>query len=156
MDGEAPELPRNFRLKAAIACDSVLRLMRLATDASGGDLEAYMVYLAVVSASHGAILRERLRRIPHGPDSPVSDDERQPVSRRAIAHSVGLARETVRRKVSALIEAGHLKERAGGVIPAGPVIERWRNGAFAAEVIKEFERVCAELNRTDVASERRG
>jgi hypothetical protein len=138
--------PKNLRLKGAIICDSVLRLMRLATDAGDGDLEAYMVYLAVVSSGVGHIMRDPALRKRFAVE-PVPDDLRPTVSRRAIAESVGLPRETVRRKIGALIEAGHLVARPGGVVIVGPALEK--NLHFVLESIREFERVSAELARSD-------
>jgi len=141
--------PRNLRLKGAVVCDSMLRLLRLATDAGDGDLEAYMVYLAVVSAGVGRLVRDPVMRKRYADQTPVPDDLRPTISRRAIAESVGLPRETVRRKIAALIEAGHLAARRGGVVIVGPALERRRNLQFVLESIREFERVSAELVRSD-------
>jgi hypothetical protein len=121
--------------------------MRMATEAGEGDLEAYVIYLAVFSANIGRVMRDPSHTALHSSDTPVPNDLRMPVSRRAIAESVGLPRETVRRKISALIAEGCLVERDGGVVAVGPVLEQRGNMKFVLGVTREFARVSAELNR---------
>ena len=143
-----PAEPRHLRLKGALACDSLLRLFRLAADAGDGDLESFVIYLAVISAGVGRVLRDPALRRTYA-DEPLPDGLRQAVSRRAVAESVGLPRETVRRKIAALIASGHLVEQDGGVAAVGPVLEMRQNRPFVLSVIKELERAAAELDRCD-------
>ena len=49
-------------------------------------------------------------------DFAVPDEERPAVSLRMIYTSLGLSRETTRRKVARMVEMGYLKRTAGGVI----------------------------------------
>lgn len=52
---------------------------------------------------------------------PVPDEVREPISRRALAASLSLPLETVRRRVDRLEKFGIIKEVEGGVIVAGGV-----------------------------------
>lgn len=142
-------LPTNYRLKGLLAAESVLRLMRLATDAGEGDLEGYVIYLAVVCAGIDRIQRDPELAGQFSAEVPVPEEMRTPVSRRAIAESLGLPRETVRRKIASLIAQGHLLEREGGVVAVGPVLERRDNMAFAMGAVRELERAAGELRRAD-------
>ncbi len=143
---DAPAMPKNFRLKGLIVCEALLRLCRLITDHFDCDIECFECYLAVVSANVG-----RLMRSPGPIDDarPPSDEERLPVSRRAIAASVGLPRETVRRKVMELVEKGHLVEVRGGLKAVAPVIEHADNLQILLGALRTFERTAAELKASD-------
>ncbi len=148
MEPTRPALPRNIRLKGAIACESLLRLFSLSARLTG-DLQSSAVYLAVISASVSAALRDPLVRAKYATDIPLPDDMRRSVSRRAVAESLGLPRETVRRKVAALIGSGHLVIEGDGVRATGPVLEHGDNLQFAIDVLREFDRVSAAIRRTD-------
>ena len=141
--------PKNLRLKAAIAVQGVLRLFRLAVDYFDGDLESVVVYLAIVSANANRFTRGPERaRYADAVYPPV--EARLPVSRRAVAASVGLPRETVRRKSAELIDKGHVVQVRGGLLAVSPVLEHGRNREFALEALKVFERVANEVRQSDV------
>jgi hypothetical protein len=145
----ANDLPRNYRLKGLHACQSFLRLVRLATDVAEGDLEGYLIYLAVVCAGIERIPRDPALSRRFAEHTAVPDNLRTPVSRRAIAESLGIPRETVRRKIAELIAQGHLLERSGGVIAVGPVLARRNNFTFVRGAIKELERGASEIKKAD-------
>lgn len=144
-----PDLPKNVRLKGVLVCDSLLRLFKISTTNFGGDLESFAVYLAVVSASVQAVFRDPLTRALYSGATPVPDDLRRAASRRAIAESVGLPRETVRRKIASLIASGHLVAEGDGVLPKGPILEHGGNLQFVLDVLAEIERVSVALRRAD-------
>ena len=143
---DAPAMPRNLRLKGLIVCEALLRICRLVTDHFDCDVECFECYLAVVSANLG-----RMMRSPDPIDDarPPPDEDRLPVSRRAIAASVGLPRETVRRKVMELIDKGHLIEVRGGLKAVAPVLEHADNLQIVLGAIRAFERAVAELKTSD-------
>lgn len=143
------EAPRNFRLKGVVVCDALLRLCRAIFDMYGPDLERFVVYMAVVSAGASRMQRDPELRARYGGQEPLPDEHRSAISRRAIAESVGLPRETVRRKIAALIADGHLVEVGNLVKARAPVMEQGRNLEFVLTVIREFERTSAELRRAD-------
>ena len=142
------ETPTNLRLKGIVVCDGLLRLCRLATDVFGNDLERFVVYLAVISAGTSHFQRDPELRARYA-DDPLPDELRLGISRRAIADSVGLPRETVRRKIAGLIADGHVVEEDGLVKARGPVVEQGRNKEFLLAALKEFTRTAAELKRAD-------
>ncbi len=139
-------MPKHLRLKGLIVCEAMLRLCRLMTDHFDCDLESFVCYMAVVSANVG-----RMRREPDGfaDDEPPSAEERRPVSRRAVAASVGLPRETVRRKVMELVEKGHVIEVRGGLQAVAPALEHAENLQIVLGAIRTFQRTAAELEEVD-------
>ncbi len=145
MMGDAA-LPKNLRLKGLIVCEALSRLCRLITDNFDCDVDCFACYLAVISANLG-----RLTRDPgsFSDDQPPPEDARLPVSRRAIAASVGLPRETVRRKVIELVQKGHLVEVRGGLRAVAPVLEHANNLKIVLGAIRTFERTATELRASD-------
>ncbi len=143
---DAAATPKHLRLKGLIVCEAMLRLCRLMTDHFDCDLECFVCYMAVISANLGRKMRDR-DGFPH--DQPPSDEERWPVSRRAVAASVGLPRETVRRKVMELVEKGHLVEVHGGLKAVAPALEHAENLQIVLGAIRTFQRTAAELDAVD-------
>jgi hypothetical protein len=141
-------LPRNLRLKGAIVCEGMLRLFRLPTDYFDGDLESFVVYFAIIAANFSRFRRGAHRALYAGELDPPKE-ERLPVSRRAVAESVGLPRETVRRKISELIDKGHVIQVPGGMLAVAPALEHARNRELVLDAIKVFERVATELRQSD-------
>ncbi len=142
-------LPKNIRLKGVIVAEAILRFMRLVVDLVDTDLEAFAVYFAVVAASTSHLLRDPQALALYAHDTPVPDNLRMGTTRRAVAESVGLPRETVRRKIASLVAQGHLVERDGLVSTAGSVLDQRRNREFVLGVLAEFERTAAMLKRAE-------
>ena len=142
-------LPRNLRLKALVVCEFLLRQYGRMAEAGGGDVERYVIYLAVASASTRRIFRDPKLRALYGDAVPAPPEERSAVSRRAIAKSVGLPRETVRRKLQELIDAGILAENSRGVTLSGPALEQGDNIRLVQDVIGEMQRATADIARLD-------
>ncbi len=79
----------------------------------------------------------------------LPDPYHRPVSRRAIAASTGLARETVRRKIADLIQGDYLvQERAGVRTRAGLLLEM-RHLEFVRTLIDEIRRCGMALERIE-------
>ena len=141
----AAAMPDNIRLKGLIVCEALSRLCRLINDNFDCDLECFACYLAVISANLG-----RFARAPDALEGgPPPAEERLPVSRRAIAASVGLPRETVRRKLIELVEKGHLQEVRGGLRAIAPVLEHADNLTIVLGAIRTFERTAGELKASN-------
>ena len=145
-DGEA-QSEKNLNVRALIATEAFLRVLRLAVDNQQGDLESFAVYLAVVTAGSGRVLRDPELLVRYADAQPFPEEQRLGVSRRAIAESLGLPRETVRRKIAKLIASGDVFEEDGLVKARSPVIGRHGSRAFTFGVIREFERAGAMLQR---------
>jgi hypothetical protein len=145
--GPAPG-EKNLNIRSLIAAESLLRILRLAIDNHEGDLESFAVYLAVITAGSGRMLRDPELQARYGDSEPFPAEERAGISRRAIADSLGLPRETVRRKIARLIERDLVFERGGLVAAYPPVVaERPRAREFTDGMIREFERAGALLQR---------
>ena len=140
---------RALRVKTVAAAESLLRILRKAVDSYGDDLECFVIYLAIAMASTSWIMRRPDILAKVSPGGPVPDEYHRPVSRRAIAASTGLPRETVRRKIAQLVEQGFLVEAARGVRTRAGVFYERGNLAFANDLIRELERAGAELARAD-------
>jgi hypothetical protein len=138
---------KNFNLRALIATESLLRILRLAIEHHEGDLESFVVYLAVIAAGSGRMLRDPDMQALYGDSQPFPDEERAGVSRRAIADSLGLPRETVRRKIARLIEREQVIERDGLVTAHSPMLGRPHAREVAEGMIREFERAAALMQR---------
>ncbi|HZL01258.1 MAG TPA: helix-turn-helix domain-containing protein, partial [Caulobacteraceae bacterium] len=109
----------------------VVRYMREAAALFDGDYECAMIFLAVLE-TNGRLNIRLPAFVDEYADVRVSIPARQarPISRQAVAASLGLSRETVRRKIAALIEKGVLAaDDRGGVITTRGVIA---NEAFLA------------------------
>ena len=143
------DTPRNFRLKGLVVCDALLRLARIVSDIYGPDLERFVVYLAVISAGVSGFKRDPELRSLYSDQDPLPDQYRLAISRRAIADSVGLPRETVRRKIAQLIADGLLVEEGSLVRARSPVVEQGRNLEFLLGALREFERATTELRRAE-------
>ena len=145
-EDEGP-VEKNLNVRALIATDALLRILRLAVGPNQNDLESFVVFLAVVSAGSGRILRDPELLVRYADDEALPESERMGVSRRAIAESLGLPRETVRRKIAKLIEIGIVFEQDGLVKARSPVLGRAGAREFAQAMVREFERAGALLQR---------
>jgi hypothetical protein len=107
-------LPPGLRARAYAGAELVIALCDAARKLVPFDLETVLIHFCVSEATMRPLLLG-----PHAPlhliDEPLPpQDLRGWISRRAIADRTGLARETVRRKALALIEAGLLEEDSKG------------------------------------------
>ena len=138
---------KNLNVRSLIATDALLRILRMAVGDKHNDLESFAVYLAVVSAGSGRILRDPEMLAIYADDRSLPEEERLGVSRRAIAESLGLPRETVRRKIAKLIANGSVIETDGLVKARSPVLGTPQSREFAVAMAREFERTAALLQR---------
>ena len=140
-------IAEGFRLQAFIAAEAFLRMVRVAAE-HYGDLDAATVYLAVVTAGLAGATRDPQVIERYTGETPIPDAYYRAVSRRAIAESTGLARETTRRKVARLIEQGRLIEDTRGAVRGRfNLLSDAENLAFARELVQEFQRTAERLGR---------
>ncbi len=144
-EGQEAQLDRAYRRKALIACQGLARILHKAVDCYDGDLESFAIYLSVVCASLSAAHRDPDVLALPADAGPLPDSYHRPVSRRAIAASTGLPRETVRRKIAQLVAAGRLTEEPQGVRTQSGVLGLQRNAEFAVVLIREIERSALEF-----------
>ena len=142
----------DVRKKAVPALEVLLRLIRSVTATQRedlADLETSVIYIAAACASVSGAMRDPAVMATLDAGGAIPEHMRQPVSRRAIAESTGLPRETVRRKIAVLVDKGFLVEDGAGVrTPPNPLLQH-RNLEFVRELIHELERAPARLARYD-------
>lgn len=88
------------------SADYLLRIVTELAELFAGDLILGIVFLALVQASISHIPRVRTSPI-FDPDGVVPTSARRVVSTLAISNSLGMPRETVRRHINRLVEAGY-------------------------------------------------
>jgi len=128
-----------------IAIEGLLRILRAAGDTYGHDYEAILIYWSVAMASVGRILRSGELTVMIGGGGPLSVDSHHSVSARAIAEATGLPRETVRRKIAAMVADGHLAQDSRGVRTFPPLIEQRGNYDFVILAAREIKRMAAAM-----------
>lgn len=139
------------RIRAVAAVEVLLRVWRHAVDCfPDDDLETILVYLTVAAASASSHLRdpELILSLDNGP---LPDHLHKPTSGRAVAEATGLARETVRRRIDALVASGRLVREAGGVRTISDTLNLNRNQQFARLVTRELIAAPDRLRRFDPA-----
>ena len=149
MTDEDQEVGAGERVKAIASVEILLRIMRKAIDCfPDDDLETILVALTVAAASSGSHLRDQalLRSLGGGA---LPDDLLKPTSARDVAQSTGLARETVRRRITALVEKGRLTKDERGVRTLSGAITRNRNLEFSRFLIHELTTAHSKLARFD-------
>lgn len=135
--------PESVRACFRAACRYVLRGVAAQVDASGGDATSAFVMIAVMNANLDHIDRDpELARGFARFSTPVPDEARVPVSALSIAGRLGLPRETVRRRLAQLVEAGRCLQDAKGfyvpmrVLAAGERREVALQGLAAARRLR--------------------
>ena len=139
------------RIKAVAAMEVLLRIWRQAVDCfPEDDLETILVFLTVAAASTSSHLRDP-DLIVELDGGPLPDHLHRPISGRAVAEATGLARETVRRRIDALVASGRLSRDSRGVRTISDTISHHRNLEFVRFVIRELSAAPSRLARFDPA-----
>ena len=149
-------LPRGIQAaNGLVVLEGLLRVMRAAGDTYGHDYEAILIYWSVVVASVGRYLRndDQIKLIEGG-GQPLPEEEHHPVSARAIAEATGLPRETVRRKIAALVAGGYLAQDNRGVRTLPGLLDQRSNGAFVTLASREIKRMAHAMETMLQQSER--
>ncbi|MBN9319278.1 MAG: hypothetical protein BGN86_16125 [Caulobacterales bacterium 68-7] len=137
------------RAKGVAAIQSLLRLMSLMRDCyPQDDFEKVAVFLSVVSASTGWTLRDKqlLRGMGAGP---LPDGLQRHISARAVAESLAMPRETVRRKLRELAASGKIIEGPEGFRIPSDAIHKDRNLEFCRGIVAEFQAAPRRISQFD-------
>jgi hypothetical protein len=146
-DMKPEPLPRGvLAANGLIVVEGLLRIMRAAGDTYGHDYEAILIYWSVVVASVGRYLRsvDQVKLIEGG-GAPLPPEEHHPISARAIAEATGLPRETVRRKIAALVADGFLAQDSRGVRSVPGLLEQRGNSPFIGLASREVKRMAQAM-----------
>jgi DNA-binding Lrp family transcriptional regulator len=100
-------LAAETRARALVPLSGVFLLDQATTGMAGIDARDALLVMAINQANIAPLTRDPQARLRYGGlESPAPDDERRPVSLSAIATSLGLPYETVRRRVGRLAAQG--------------------------------------------------
>jgi hypothetical protein len=140
-------LPRGIlAANGLIVFEGLLRVMRAAGDTYGHDYEAILIYWSVIVASVGRYLRnDDQTKLIEGGGAPLPEEEHHPISARAIAEATGLPRETVRRKIAALVADGFLAQDSRGVRTIPGLLDQRGNGPFMSLASREIKRMAQTM-----------
>ena len=145
MSHEPPPVSWEFRRQTLACSEALLRILHSALDTYGDDMESFVIYLAVCCANISGPLRDAQLAASPPPPGPMDSRFLRPVSRRAIAASTGLSRETVRRKIAAFLARGDLVVEGAGVRMRDQLLEEPRHFEFAQTLMREFSRTGAAI-----------
>ena len=149
-------LPRGvLAVNGLIVIEGLLRIMRAAGDTYGHDYEAILIYWSVLMASVGRYLRNADQvKLIEGGGAPLPPEEHHPISARAIAEATGLPRETVRRKIAALVADGYLAQDSRGVRSIPGLLEQRDNAQIISLSSREIKRMAHAMETMQHMQER--
>ena len=134
-----------------MAMGTILRAMDTMKREYGGDLTAALVFLSVVEAN--------VRHLTANPDSTAllgtmarlpPDEMRRPVTGVALAATLGIPNETVRRKVKSLIDQGLLVRVDGGLMAPTEIMASERMTRLTRASYVNLRRLFLQLRRIGV------
>lgn len=109
----------HVRIISRATMEYARRQMRQFVEAFDIDLIDVLVVLTTYAGNYAYLKYEpALARLQREEAVSPEIDLRRPTSRNAVAAALNMPRETIRRRVARLVEAGYLAERDGGVIGA--------------------------------------
>ena len=146
-------LPSDVRPRAYAGVELLLDTLHAARAVFDFDLESLVIYLSIAEATMRPLMlasstANNDRGAERGPPGECGS-----ISRLLVADRTGLSRETVRRKINALLAAGHLCERATGQVHVKQVLDDPRvqeatAASFAA--VKRYNSRLLQLGRPGV------
>ncbi|MBI1405756.1 MAG: hypothetical protein GC145_06480 [Caulobacter sp.] len=136
------------RQTARLMREHMLRLYHLFHRNTGGDLLAGIVCATIISANLSHMATGSDDDDAFG-DALPPDEMRRPVSMQALARATLLPRETVRRTVGRLVDAGVCVRTPRGVYVPTAIIAAMDN-VSTVEIEREFRRILIRLRRIGV------
>lgn len=147
-------LPEHTRPRAFAAVELLLNTLHIARSVADVDLESVIIYYCVAEASMRPLVLEP--DVPDGVRRAETPPEkyRGTISRLLIADRTGLPRETVRRKTSALVEAGLLTQDDQGRVRTlrnlgNPAVQKAADDVFAT--VQRYDARLRQLGCAGVA-----
>ena len=146
-DKDREDVAFDERARGIASIEILLRILRKASDRfQGDDLETVVILLTVASASTGRYLRDYGTLEALGTD-PLPGHLHRPTSGRSIAESTGLPRETVRRRLNALVADGRLLKDERGFRTVSGQMTINRNMEFVRFMTAELNTASQKLAR---------
>ena len=142
--------PALERQTARLGGEYLLRSLAVLRDAAGGDLLACVVLMAVIQANVAHLDEPTAAWAPDDGGAPP-DTLRRPISVLALAHSLRMPYETMRRTVARLSRDGLLVRTGDGVVAPGAALadagfEKGRQANWT-----NLRRLVAQLDRAGLA-----
>ncbi len=111
-----------------------------------------MLILNAIGAANVGHLRDRqdLTADYQSADTPLPIEMKRPITSLAISESLGLPRETTRRRVAGLVKAGLLMRQKGGLIAIPELQDPQRTVALAFANAQLFRRLIRQLRQHGV------
>ncbi|CAN5540353.1 hypothetical protein BH10PSE5_BH10PSE5_27120 [soil metagenome] len=139
------------RLAVRMAIGSILRAVDMVNREYGGDITAALVFASVVEANVGHLATNpeataqlaTLVRLP-------PNEMRRPVTGVALAATLGIPNETVRRKIKGLIDAGLLVRVDGGLIVPTEIMASEKMTRLTRASFINLRRLFIQLRRIGV------
>jgi DNA-binding transcriptional ArsR family regulator len=139
------------RVAARLSTLYFLRSAKMISDLAGGDLIEALIMHGIMAGNFG--------HIDQGPNNTAQftsledvppDDVRRPISVLAVAGSLGMPYETVRRHVKRLVKAGRCVRVKGGVIAPVARLQRPETDAAILNNMANLRRLYRALKRAGV------
>lgn len=145
------KMAENWRVAMTALTNLFLTLHRTMTEAAPIGPTELLIYITVSVANVQKLMRERVIPECYAATEILPREWVVPISRNAIATASGLPRETVRRRVAAMIETGMLIEdpRGGVTVPVGVIKDRGYEPLLEA-MMTDFARTAEALLRIGV------
>jgi hypothetical protein len=139
------------RVAVRMAIGAILRAVEMVNREYGGDITAALVFASVVEANVGHLATNpestaRLATLVRLPP----DEMRRPVTGVALAATLGIPNETVRRKVKGLIESGLLVRVDGGLIVPTEIMASEKMTRLTRASFINLRRLFLQLRRIGV------
>lgn len=139
------------RVAVRMAIGAILRAVEVVNREYRGDVTAALVFAAVLEANVGHLASSpestaqlaTLARLP-------PDEMRRPVTGVALAATLGIPNETVRRKIKGLIEQGLLVRVEGGLIVPTEIMASEKMTRLARGSFLNLRRLFIQLRRIGV------
>jgi hypothetical protein len=143
--------PAHLRIISRLTMDYVVSIYSAILRAGGHDpLDALLLStVAVANVAH--LNADREQSLAYGDiDHPEPMSVKRPISRNAVALSLGLSYETARRRIQRLLDAGALIEVEGGLIGANETARPEMVKAMAEQNAILFRRLVRNLRELGV------
>lgn len=139
------------RVAARVSTLYFLRFAKLISDQSGGDLLEGLIMHGIMAGNIGYFDEDPDNAGQYTSlDDVPPDSVRRPISVLAVAGSLGIPYETVRRHVSRLVKAGRCVRVKGGVLAPAAVIKRPGTDADILSNMANLRRLYRALKRAGV------
>lgn len=129
-----------------LAIGAILRAVGMVNREYNGDITAALVFASVVEANVGHLATAQLAAVARLPP----DEMRRPVTGVALAATLGIPNETVRRKIKGLIDQGLLVRVDGGLIVPTEVMASDRMTRLTRASFLNLRRLFIQLRRIGV------